>query len=63
MNEQKLTLELNIQHLNTILAGLGKLPIELGIDTFTLVQQQARSQLGEPSQTTPSGSLASKVVN
>jgi hypothetical protein len=63
MNEQKVTLELNIQQLNTILGGLIKLPIEVGLDTFQTVQQQANQQLGQPSSTTPSGPLSSKVIN
>lgn len=45
--EQKVTIELNIQHLNTILSGLAKLPIEIGLDTFNYVQQIANSQLNQ----------------
>ena len=63
MNEQKLTLELNIQQLNTVLGGLAKLPIEVGLDTFNLVQQQAQAQLGQPTSNTPPGPLSSKVLN
>ena len=63
MNEQKLTLELNIQQLNTILGGLAKLPIEVGLDTFQAVQQQAQEQLGQPNSNTPPGPLSSKVIN
>ena len=63
MNEQKLTLELNIQQLNTVLGGLAKLPIEVGLDTFNSVQQQAQAQLGQPTSNTPPGPLSSKVVN
>lgn len=63
MNEQKLTLELNIQQLNTVLGGLAKLPIEVGLDTFNLVQQQAQAQLGQPTSNTPPGPLSSKVIN
>jgi hypothetical protein len=63
MNEQKLTLELNIQQLNTVLGGLAKLPIEVGLDTFNLVQQQAQAQLGQPNSNTPPGPLSSKVIN
>lgn len=62
MNEQKLTLELNIQQLNVVLGGLAKLPIEVGIDTFNLVQQQAQAQLGQPTSNTPPGPLSGKVV-
>lgn len=64
MNEQKVTLELTIPQLNTVLAGLAKLPIEVAVDTFNLVQQQARQQLGDPnSNTPPAGPLSSKVIN
>jgi len=63
MNEQKLTLELNIQQLNIVLGGLAKLPIEVGLDTFNSVQQQAQAQLGQPTSNTPPGPLSSKVVN
>ena len=63
MNEQKATLELTIPQLNTVLAGLVKLPIEVGLDTFQTVQQQAQQQLGQPNSNTPQGPLASKVIN
>jgi hypothetical protein len=63
MNEQKVTLELTIPQLNTILGGLAKLPIEVGIDAFQTVQQQAQAQLGQPSSNTPPGPLSSKVIN
>jgi hypothetical protein len=63
MNEQKVTLELTIQQLNTILGGLVKLPIEVGLDTFQAVQQQAQQQLGQPTSNTPEGPLSSKVIN
>ena len=63
MNEQKVTLELTILQLNTILGGLIKLPIEVGLDTFQAVQQQAQQQLGQPGSTTPPGPLSSKVIN
>jgi hypothetical protein len=63
MNEQKVTLELTIQQLNTILGGLVKLPIEVGLDTFQAVQQQAQQQLGKPTSNTPEGPLSSKVIN
>lgn len=64
MNEQKVTLELSIPQLNTILSGLVKLPIEVGLETFQAVQQQANQQLGQPSSNTPpAGPLSSKVIN
>lgn len=63
MNEQKLTLELSIQRLNIILSGLAKLPIEVALDTFQAVQQQAQEQLGQPGSNTPPGPLSDKVIN
>ena len=58
--EQQLKLELSIKQLNVIIAGLAKLPIEVGIETFNAVQQQAQAQLGQPSNV--QGPLADKVV-
>jgi hypothetical protein len=63
MNEQKVTLELNVQQLNVVLGGLIKLPIEVGLDTFQAVQQQAQAQLGQPTSNAPAGPLSSKVIN
>lgn len=59
--EQKVTLELTVQQVNVILAGVVKLPIEVGLDTFNVIQQQANAQLGQPTRT--EGPLADKVVN
>ena len=58
--EQKVTLELTIQELNVVLAGIAKLSLEVGLDTFNTVQQQARAQLGQP--TNVEVPLADKVV-
>ena len=58
--EQQLKLELTIQQLNVIIAGLAKLPIEVGIETFNEVQKQAQSKLGQSSNV--QGPLADKVV-
>ena len=50
MNEQQqsVTLKLDINQLNTILTGVAKLPIEMGLETFTEIQKQAHAQLGDP---------------
>jgi hypothetical protein len=56
----KVTLELNIDQLNIVLAGLAKLPLEQSLDTFTVVRQQANAQLQPPA---PEGPLSDKVVN
>ena len=58
--EQNVKLDLTIQQLNVIIAGLAKLPIEAGLETFNVVQQQAQTQLGQPSNV--QGPLADKVV-
>lgn len=58
--EQKANIELTIQQLNVVLAGLVKLPIEAALDTFNTVQQQAQMQLGQPNKA--EGPLADKVV-
>ena len=58
--EQNVKLDLTIQQLNVIIAGLAKLPIEAGLETFNAVQQQAQAQLGQPSNV--QGPLADKVV-
>ena len=56
----KLTLELTIDQLNIVIAGLAKLPLEQAIDTFNIVRQQANSQLQAPA---PEGPLSDKVIN
>ena len=55
--EQKVKLELTVNQLNLILAGLAKLPLEAVYETFTMIQQQANKQLGAPS-----GPLSDKVI-
>ena len=56
---QTVTLELNINQLNTVLAGVVKLPIEVGLEVFNTIQQQAQAQLGAPN---AQGPLADKVI-
>jgi hypothetical protein len=46
--QQSVTLKLDINQLNTILTGVAKLPIEMGLETFTEIQKQAKLQLGDP---------------
>lgn len=61
MNEQKtVTLSLDINQLNIILSGVAKLPIEMGIETFTEIQKQAQSQLGDPNSTSLPASALGK---
>ena len=52
-------LDLTIEQLNIVLAGLAKLPIEVGMTTFSEVQTQAQAQLRSSS---PEAPLASKLV-
>lgn len=54
---QQVTLQLSINQINVVLAGIAKLPIEVGLDTFDLIKQQAQKQLGAPE-----GPLSNKVV-
>jgi hypothetical protein len=64
VNEQKqtVTLKLEIAQLNTVLAGIAKLPIEVGIETFTEVQRQAQAQLGDPNTgAMPASALGQKL--
>ena len=61
---QTVTLTLDVQKLNIVLAGLVKLPIEVGIETFNEVQQQAQAQLGSPNgQTHPASALGGNKLN
>lgn len=43
--EKNIKLELNVNHINVILAALGKLPLESVIETFTVIRQQVEPQL------------------
>lgn len=43
--ENKITLSLTVEMVNTVLAGLGKLPLEQSIVIFDEIQKQAREQL------------------
>lgn len=52
-------LELSINQLNIIIAGLAKLPLEASLETFNVVKQQAECQLKE---NRPEGPLADKVI-
>ncbi len=63
MQEQKVKLEVNVNDLNIILAGVAKLPIEAAYGTFTSIQQQAEQQLGKPNTNQLQGPLSNKVIN
>ena len=57
MENQIISLDLTVNQINVILTGLAKLPIEMALDTFNKVQQQAQSKLGPP----VSGPLAGEL--
>ena len=46
--EQNVRLELNVNQVNIILAGLAKLPLETSLEAFTVVRQQVEAQLQPP---------------
>lgn len=45
---KEVTLTLTIDELNVLLAGLGKLPLEMAVAVFGKVKVQADAQLQEP---------------
>ena len=61
MNEDKiLNLQLNINQINIILSGLGKVPLETALQTFETIHKQVGEQM-QPEQA-PQGPLTDKVV-
>jgi hypothetical protein len=59
MNEEKLlTLQLNINEINLVLAGLGKLPLESSLQMFNNIHKQVSDQMEQK----PDGPLSDKVV-
>jgi len=63
MNEQKLTFEFTSQQYSIIMSGLAKLPIEIGLETFEWMKDQAKQQLERAMTTTPSSPLVGKTFN
>jgi hypothetical protein len=63
MQENTVKLELSVNDLNIVLAGIAKLPIEAAYGTFNSIQQQAEQQLGKPNSNQLQGPLANKVLN
>ena len=52
MNDTKITLtDLSVNDMNVIMAGLGKLPLDVVFEVFTRIKAQAEAQL----QTNPGG--------
>jgi hypothetical protein len=49
MNEPKITLtDLSINDMNVLLAGLGKLPLDVVFDVFMRIKAQAEAQIPTP---------------
>jgi hypothetical protein len=46
-NVKEVTITLTVEELNILLAGLGKLPLEVAVAVFGKVKAQAESQLKE----------------
>jgi hypothetical protein len=63
MQEQTVKLEVSVNDLNIILAGVAKLPIEAAYGAFTNIQKQAEQQLGKPNSNQLTGPLSNKVLN
>lgn len=61
--ENLVKLEVTVNDLNVMLAGIVKLPIEVGLATFNSINQQAEKQLGKPSSNQLQGPLSNKVLN
>lgn len=61
MNEEKiLTLQLNLDQINIILAGLGKLPLETSLQLFQGVRKQVDEQMS--ANNAPTGPLSDKII-
>ncbi len=60
--ENTIRVEVTLNQLNVILAGLAKLPLETSLETFTIVRQQADQQVQASSQR-PEGPLSDKIIN
>lgn len=45
MNEPKITLELSVNDVNVLLAGLGKLPLEVAMDLCLRIKTQGEAQI------------------
>ena len=45
MSDAKITLDLTVNDVNIIMAGLGKLPLEAVVDLWMRIKQQGEAQL------------------
>jgi hypothetical protein len=46
MNDTKINLELDVNELNIVLTGLGKLPLEVSLLVWSKLKQEAEKQMG-----------------
>ena len=60
MENKLIQLSLNINQVNTLIAGLGKLPLEVSLEIFNEIQKQSQEQLSD---TTSKETLFNKVVD
>lgn len=44
MNDKTITLELTVNEINVLMAGLGKLPLEVSVDLWAKIKSQAEAQ-------------------
>lgn len=51
--EQKITFTLTVTEVNLILSGLGKLPLETGLDLFSKLKAEGERQLVNTSEEEP----------
>jgi hypothetical protein len=55
MNDLKITLEVSVNDVNGLLAGLGKLPLESAVDLWARVKSQAEAQIKAAQEPAPAG--------
>jgi hypothetical protein len=60
MENKLIQLSLNLNQVNTLIAGLGKLPLEVSLEIFNEIQKQSQEQLSD---TTSKETLFNKVVD
>ena len=61
--ENNVRLELNVNQVNVILAGIAKLPLETAYDTFNAIRSQVDPQLQQQQSYDTEAPLADKVIN
>jgi len=51
--DKTVTITFSVVELQTVLAGIGKLPLEAGLELFNKIQMEAQKQLGPQPATEP----------